>query len=62
MSFPKLRRSRLTADRAYEKVAGVKRNDPTAERFARGNVYSRADIEALEREHTKFWRRRRRSE
>jgi hypothetical protein len=60
MSFPKKRRARQAADRAYEQAARVKRNDPTAERFAGGNVYSRADIEELERARTAFWRRRRR--
>ncbi len=59
MSFRKLRRQRKAADREYERAAGVKRSDPTAERYSGGNTYSRADIEALEREHTKFWRRRR---
>lgn len=60
MNFPRRRAERKAKDRAYEQAAGINRHDPTAERFARGNVYSRADIEALEREKTAFWRRRKR--
>lgn len=60
MSFPKLRRERQGRDREYEAAAGVRHRDHEAARFAGGNVYSRADIEELEREHTKFWRRRKR--
>ena len=60
MSFPKKRKQRQAKDRAYEAAARVKKNDPVADRLARGNVYSPADIEMLEREKTAFWRRRRR--
>jgi len=60
MSFPKKRLRRQAEDRAYEKAAGVKHSDPEARRYAGGNVYSSADIEQLEREKTRFWRRRRR--
>jgi hypothetical protein len=59
MTFRKRRRARQQADRLYEKAARVKRSDTTAERYSGGNVYSSADIEQLEREHTQFWRRRR---
>jgi hypothetical protein len=59
MSFPKLRRDQKEKDSTYERAARVKRSDPIADRFG-GNIYSPADIEALEREHTKFWRRPRR--
>ena len=48
-------------DRAIEKSLGIPKNDPEAQRFARGRTVSRADIEAIEREHTRFWRRRKRS-
>jgi hypothetical protein len=57
--LPTRRRKRKEEDRAYEKAAGVKRHDPEADKFGGGNVYSRADIEMLEREKLKFWRRRR---
>lgn len=60
MSLPVRRRKVLDEDRAFGARIGVRRNDPTADRFAGGNVYSTSDIEALEREKTKFWRRRRR--
>jgi hypothetical protein len=59
MSFFKRRKARQLADRMYEKAAGVKRNDTTAQRYTGGNTYSRADIEQLEREHTRYWKRRR---
>lgn len=59
MSFPQRRRQRKSEDRALEQEVGVRRNDPLAERMAGGNTYSRADIEELERHHTRFWRRRR---
>ena len=61
MSFPRRRARRKAQDAAYEKAAGVRHSDPIAERFAGGNVYSTADIEALEREKLKYWRRRRRA-
>ncbi len=57
MSFRKRRRARQQADRVYEAAARVKRSDTTAERYSGGNTYSRADIEALERERLPFWRR-----
>lgn len=60
MNFRKRRRERQAKDREYEKAAGVKHSDPIATRHAGGNTYSRADIEMLEREHTQFWRRRKR--
>lgn len=58
MSFRRLRRQRKAADKEYERAAGVKRHDPTAERYAGGNTYSRADIERLERERLP-WKRKR---
>jgi len=58
MSFRKLRRQRKEADKQYERAAGVKRNDPTAERYAGGNTYSLSDIERLERERLP-WKRKR---
>jgi hypothetical protein len=57
MSLPTRRRKVLEEDRALEKRLGIVRNDPVAERFSNGNVYSTADIEALERHKTRFWRR-----
>jgi hypothetical protein len=59
VSFFKRRKARQLADRAYEKAARVKRNDTTAQRYAGGNTYSRADIEQLERAHTQYWKRKR---
>lgn len=47
-------------DAEYMRQARVQGRDTTAERFTKGNVYSRADIELLEWEKLKFWRRRRR--
>jgi hypothetical protein len=58
-NFPRRRRERQIADREYMQAARVTQNDPEASLFAGGNVYSRADIEALEREKTAFWRRKR---
>ena len=59
MSFPKRRRQRKEQDRALEQKIGIKKNDPVADRFASGNVYSMADIEDLEAEKLRYWRRRR---
>jgi hypothetical protein len=60
MSLPSRRKQRKAEDRRYMKAARVTHSDPEAKRFAGGNVYSSADIEALEHEKTQFWRRRRR--
>lgn len=60
MSLPKRRRARKEFDRQYEDAAGVKHSDPEADRIAGGNVYSSADIAALEREHLAYWRRKKR--
>lgn len=59
MSFPRRRRAVKERDRALEVRIGVHKNDPTADRFAGGNVYSTADIERLTRERLPFWRKRR---
>lgn len=59
MSFRSRRRARKIADKEYEKAARVRSHDPTAQRYAGGNTYSRADIEALEAERLP-WKRRRR--
>jgi len=61
VSLPTRRRQRKAQDRAIEQRLGIPKNDPEAERFADGNVYSRADIEGLERERLRYWRRRRRA-
>lgn len=58
MNFKKKRALRRSQDRAYMQAAGVKQNDPVADRFAGGNVYSSEDIDALTRERL---RKRRRS-
>lgn len=47
-------------DRMVERSLGIPKNDPEANRFAGGRTVSRADIEAYEREKTRYWRRRRR--
>lgn len=60
MSFLPTRQKVKERDRAIEKALGIPSSDPEAKRFSGGNVYSRADIEAIERERTRFWRRRRR--
>lgn len=57
MSFPKRRRQVKERDRELELRLGVAKNDPVADRFAGGNVYSRADIEEL---HRALFRKRRR--
>lgn len=59
MSLLPTREKVQARDRAVEKALGIRKNDPEAERFAGGRTVSRADIEAIEREHTRFWRRRR---
>lgn len=48
------------SDREYMRQARVHHHDPVAEKHASGNVYSAADIEMLEDEHLRFWKRRRR--
>ena len=59
MSLLPTRQKVAERDRAVEKALGIPKDDPEARRFAGGNVYSRSDIEAIEREKTRFWRRRR---
>lgn len=59
MSLPKRRQQRKEQDRQLELRAGIPKNDPTADRFAAGNVYSRADIEDLTRQMLRRGRRRR---
>lgn len=60
MSFLPLRQKVKERDRAIEQALGIRKNDPTADKLAGGNVYSPSDIEAIEREKTSYWRRRRR--
>ena len=60
MSLLPVRQRVQERDRAIEKSLGIPKNDPEAQRFAGGRTVSRADIEAFERERTRFWRRRRR--
>lgn len=60
MSFPRRRQERKKEDRALMQKARVRHSDPPAARFAGGNVYTTADIEALEAEKLRFWRHRRR--
>jgi len=61
VSLPTRRQKRKAQDRAVEQKLGISKNDPEADRFAGGNVYSRADIEGLEAEKLRYWRRRRRT-
>jgi hypothetical protein len=61
VSLPTRRKQVKDRDRATEQKLGIPKHDPESERFAGGNVYSRADIAGLEYEKLRFWRRRRRS-
>jgi hypothetical protein len=61
MSLLPTRQKVAERDRAVEQALGIPKNDPEAQRFAQGRTVSRADIEAFEREHTRFWRRKRRA-